>query len=466
KKIPDDQLIYFQACLIQNPTFEIKKWSINHRYDIQGCGTSDTAIPFAFGACPIITDWNFRKNGKTKAKDRDLYTSLGLCMATKEFTYKQLITQSDGDTLAIPPLPLWYPTVEGNEAFPLNLYAARFNPEPCQAVVSPGGEENESLCYQVNDTLYERVVPTPVGPNLSNTDYECGPHLADRYAKVESSIYEALKIVKDIADSTVGDLNEKTKAVDKYIDKLKNEYGKRFDLYDTNVNLLNIKFAEKNSACITTRNVRLNGSKFSFPICPTGEDVGDWQVIVSPLILDITGKGINISRTAGQAVAFDMWGKQQPQLVDWPLDPHDVAFLVLPNKQGKVTSIKELFGNYKARNGFVALAKYDKNKDGRIDQKDKIYSRLRLWFDRNRNGQCEADELALLKKHGVQSISLNYAPVPGSGIARYEKVSTYYDRQAQRNKNIKDVYFMAYTADGQPLRSLPVSTPARSSVKK
>jgi hypothetical protein len=143
-------------------------------------------------------------------------------------------------------------------------------------------------------------------------------------------------------------------------------------------------------------------------------DVCNKVALWSPLIIEKKfGANIRTLNPATTQTLFDLSGTGVKNRISCVKDG---AFLVLPDSNGNVVNINNLFGNntvgpdgQKAANGFAALGKHDDKFQmdpdyGVITPLNRVWNRLRLWEDINCDGTAQQTEVFPLSAWGIQGI--------------------------------------------------------------
>lgn len=160
-------------------------------------------------------------------------------------------------------------------------------------------------------------------------------------------------------------------------------------------------------------------------VCDPGSWNFEWCGCIpysSPIIVDVDGDGFDLTNASG-GVTFNLNNIGGKEKIAWTRSNSDDAWLVLDrNGNGMIDDGTELFGDItpqpepaagEKKNGFRALAEYDKNSNGgnangQIENSDSIFSALRLWVDVNHNGLSEPNELHTLPSQNVAALELDY----------------------------------------------------------
>ncbi|MDK2126955.1 calcium-binding protein, partial [Parachitinimonas caeni] len=156
----------------------------------------------------------------------------------------------------------------------------------------------------------------------------------------------------------------------------------------------------------------------------TGPSTSTAEAAQSPIVLDLDGDGVETTGLGNAYFDHDLDGLAEKTA--W-VGADDGLLVNDLNQDGVINDGSELFGNHTqlaggalAEDGFAALAGYDSNRDGLIDDKDAAYNTLQVWRDANGNGYSEEGELSTLAAAGVKSIGVRASKssqVDGNGNA-------------------------------------------------
>jgi PAS domain-containing protein len=148
-------------------------------------------------------------------------------------------------------------------------------------------------------------------------------------------------------------------------------------------------------------------------ICRLEEGVPEWSECPwTPLVLSFdVGRPIEMQASIS---AFDIAGVGECLDSDWPsaATPWLAADL---DRNGFIDGGHELFGSgtllasgRHAQHGFIALAPFDGNRDGRINAADPRFAELLIWRDEDADKRSLPHELTPLADEGVRALDLNY----------------------------------------------------------
>jgi Ca2+-binding RTX toxin-like protein len=183
-----------------------------------------------------------------------------------------------------------------------------------------------------------------------------------------------------------------------------------------------------------------------------------------PLVLDLDGDGLELTRPDAANVYFDIDHDGFSERTAWV--GGDDGFLARDlNGNGKIDDITELFGD-NSTTGFSTLAMLDSNHDGKINAADTDFATLRVWRDLNGDGVTDAGELKTLAETGITEISLAVTtPAHGSVRGNTVTAEATFTRSDGTTSTIADVILQNNQIDSKYLGDTTVSAAAAALMK-
>ena len=191
-----------------------------------------------------------------------------------------------------------------------------------------------------------------------------------------------------------------------------------------------------------------------------GAAMGKYQEtypLISPLVLDLTGSGINLTPLNTSSPYFDLTNNGFARQTGWV--GAGMGLLCFDPNDQNITNITQLFGN-ETTDGFDILRRLDANHDNVIDASDPEFASLRVWVDANGNGASDSGELYTLSQLGIVSINLNATAVTETIAGNKISSISSYTLADGTTREIVDAWFANSTMNTKPLTPVDVTAAA------
>jgi Ca2+-binding RTX toxin-like protein len=150
---------------------------------------------------------------------------------------------------------------------------------------------------------------------------------------------------------------------------------------------------------------------------------GETASVVSPIILDLDGDGIETIAASESNARFDLDGDGLADITSW-IGSNDAFLFLDRDGNGTVSNVGEISfvdDLPNAATDLAGLRAFDSNGDGILDASDDRFADFGVWRDNDGDGAVDEGETASLSAIGIKSINLTGTPV--NGVTNFGEVA-------------------------------------------